>query len=79
MRLHIELDDRLVAQVDELAGPRGRSAFVRGAIEHAVRQERRWAEIESAAGTITDSGHDWDHDPAAWVRRQRRDDRRRVG
>jgi len=68
MRLHIELDDDLVARVDALSGPRGRSAFVRSAVERAVRQERRWSDIEAAAGAIADEGHDWDLDPAAWVR-----------
>jgi len=36
--MHIELDDDLVAKVDELAGPRGRSAFVRNEEADAVRQ-----------------------------------------
>jgi hypothetical protein len=27
IRLHIELDDELVAQIDQLSGPRSRSAF----------------------------------------------------
>lgn len=79
MRMHIELDDDLVAQVDELAGPRGRSAFVRASIERAVEQERRWSHIEGAAGAIRAEGHDWDDDPAAWVREQRRADDRRAG
>lgn len=79
MRMHIELDDDLVAKVDELSGPRGRSAFVRAAIERAVSQELRWAQIESAAGTIRREGHDWDADPARWVRRQRHNDARRAG
>jgi len=38
MRMHIELDDDLAAKVDELAGPRGRSAFVRNEEADAVRQ-----------------------------------------
>jgi len=79
MRMHIELEDDLVRQVDELAGPRGRSAFVRAAIERAVRQEQRWSAIESAAGAIRAEGHDWDADPASWVREQRRADPRRAG
>ena len=79
MRMHIELDDDLVAQVDRIAGPRGRSGFVRTAVERAVRQEMRWAAIEAAAGAIDDEGHDWDDDPAAWVREQRRADARRAG
>ena len=79
MRMHIELDDRLVQELDELAGPRGRSAFVRAAIESAIERERRWRSLEAAFGSIADSGHDWDADPAAWVRDQRRGDARRVG
>jgi Arc/MetJ family transcription regulator len=77
--MHIELDDELVAQIDELSGPRGRSAFVRSAIERAVRQELRWSDIEAAAGVIEDQDHEWDPDPAAWVRQQRRADTRRAG
>jgi metal-responsive CopG/Arc/MetJ family transcriptional regulator len=79
MRMHIELDDELVAQIDELSGPRGRSAFVRSAIERAIRQEFRWSDIEAAAGAIANNDHDWDRDPAAWVREQRRADARRAG
>jgi predicted transcriptional regulator len=79
MRMHIELDDALVKQVDELAGPRGRSGFVRAAIERAVQQELRWSRLESAAGAIAAQGHEWDADPAGWVRKQRRADPRRVG
>lgn len=79
MRMHIELDDALVAKVDEFAGHRGRSAFVRLAIERAVDQELRWASLESAAGTLGDQQHDWDVDPAGWVRGQRHADQRRAG
>jgi Arc/MetJ family transcription regulator len=79
MRMHIELDDDLVAKVDELAGPRGRSAFVRTAVQRAVRQEIRWSDLEAAAGAISDEGHEWDSDPAGWVRHQRHADARRAG
>ena len=61
MRVHIDLDDALVAEVDEIAGHRQRSAFVRAAIE----QRRRWRLIEEAAGSIADTGHAWAADPAA--------------
>jgi predicted transcriptional regulator len=77
--MHIELEDELVAKVDALTGPRGRSAFVRTAIERAVEQEQRWTDLESAAASIDDRGHLWDHDPAGWVRDQRRADPRRAG
>lgn len=79
MRMHIELDDRLAAQVDELAGPRGRSNFVRAAIEQAVESEIRWQQLEAAGGAISDEGHEWDSDPAGWVHQQRRGDARRGG
>lgn len=79
MRMHIEVDDDLVAKVDELGGPRGRSHFVRTAIEQAVEREIRWGLIEDAAGKIADEGHEWDEDPAEWVRQQRRGDVRRGG
>lgn len=79
MRMHIELEDGLVAQVDELAGVRGRSAFVRNAIERAVDSEIRWENLEAAAGSISDDGHEWDSDPADWVHQQRRGDSRRGG
>ena len=79
MRMHIELDDELIKKIDKAAGPRGRSAFVRKAVEQALDWEERWRLIRSARGTIADYGHEWDDDPAEWVRQQRRADPRRVG
>lgn len=79
MRMHIELDDELVRQVDAVAGARGRSAFVRRAVERAVKEDQQWSALEEAAGALAGTAHDWDADPAAWVRAQRRDDSRRAG
>lgn len=79
MRLHIQLDDALVAELDRRAGTRRRSAFVAALIRHALDDERRWDEIEAALGAIADGGHDWDDDPADWVQAQRRSDGRRIG
>ena len=76
----MSLDDDLVALVDRLAGPRGRTAFMEKALRHAIDVELRWREIEAGIGSIPDTGHDWDEDPAAWVRAQRFEDAaRRVG
>ena len=36
-------------------------------------------DIEASLGQVSDRGHDWDDDPAAWVRRQRHGDQRRAG
>ena len=79
MRMHIELDDELIHRLDTVGGPRGRSAFVRRAIELAIRDEERWAQLERAAGAIPDSGHGWDGDPARWVQAQRQGDVQRGG
>jgi hypothetical protein len=79
MRLHIALDDELVAALDRRVGPRRRSAFIAELIRRGLDDEQRWDDIESALGAIEDSGHDWDDDPAAWVRAQRRHDVRRTG
>ena len=79
MRMHVELDDALVAQVDDIAGPRRRSAFVRDAVRDAVDRHRRQYLLRRTAGVLRDGGHEWDDDPAAWVERQRSGDPRRVG
>ena len=79
MRLHISLEDELVAELDRRVGPRRRSSFIAAAVRRAVEDERRWDLIESALGSIEDEGHEWDEDPAAWVRAQRRLDRSRLG
>jgi predicted transcriptional regulator len=79
MRLHIQLDDDLVGELDRRAGRRRRSAFITELIRRGLEDEQRWDDIESALGAIEDGGHAWDDDPAAWVREQRRSDSRRAG
>ncbi len=79
MRMHIEIDDALIERIDAIAGERGRSRFVREAIQAALEQHQRWAKLRAAAGALEGTTHAWDRDPARWVRRQRRGDRRRVG
>jgi metal-responsive CopG/Arc/MetJ family transcriptional regulator len=79
MRVHIYLDDELVEQLDEVAGDRGRSAFIEDAVRKELDSRRRWALMWSAVGSIEDHGHEWDDDVAKWVHDQRRADPRRVG
>lgn len=79
MRLHISLDDDLVAELDRRVGRRRRSAFIGETVRRALEDERRWEDIEAALAAIPESGHEWDDDPAAWVRSQRVGDSRRVG
>ena len=79
MRVHIQLEAGLVAELDARAGPRRRSAFIAQLVRQALDDGRRWDEIESVLGALPGDGHDWDDDPAAWVRAQRHADRRRAG
>jgi metal-responsive CopG/Arc/MetJ family transcriptional regulator len=76
MRLHIALEDELVADLDRRVGPRRRSAFIAELIRRGLEDEQRWDDIEAALGALADTAHDWDDDPAQWVREQRRDARR---
>jgi Arc/MetJ family transcription regulator len=79
MRLHIEIDDELIAEVDRLTGPRQRSQFVREAVKGALERRRRWELIRRSRGVIASHGHEWDDDPAAWVHAQRFSDPRFKG
>ena len=79
MRLHIALDDELVGELDRRAGTRQRSAFIAELIRRGLEDERRWDDVEAALGVLDATGHEWDEDPAAWVRAQRTGDARRVG
>jgi metal-responsive CopG/Arc/MetJ family transcriptional regulator len=79
MRMHIALEDELVAELDRRVGPRRRSAFIAELIKRGLDDERRWEDIESAMGALAGTAHEWDADPAGWVRTQRRGDARRAG
>ena len=79
MRMHIVLDSEVVAEIDAIAGPRRRSAFVRKAILAAIERNRRASSLRTAAGTFSGTGHDWDDDEEGWVRRQLTGELRPVG
>jgi predicted transcriptional regulator len=73
--MHIMVDDDLVDRIDAVAGERGRSGWIVSVIRDRLDFEERKNGILAAIGSIPDTGHDWDDDPAAWVREQRREDR----
>jgi metal-responsive CopG/Arc/MetJ family transcriptional regulator len=79
MRIHIDMGEDLIERIDALAGKGRRSKFVRDAVVAALEQRDRTELVLSARGAIAARGHEWDTDPAAWVRAQRRGDTRRVG
>ena len=76
MRLHIQLDDELVGELDARLGDRPRSTFIAELIRRALGDERRWDDIEAALADPLADEHEWDADPASWVRAQRADQRR---
>lgn len=79
MRVHITLGEDVVEEIDRAVGPRRRSSFIADAIRKELESKRRWEEMRSAIGSISDEGHPWDDDVAKWVHDSRREDPRRVG
>ena len=73
MRVHISIDDELLSQLDERVGSRDRSGFIERAVRRALEDATRNDALDAALGAIADSGHEWDTDPATWVRDQRAD------
>jgi hypothetical protein len=74
MRLHINLDDELAKQIDELAGPRGRSRYIRDAIEARVEVDRRVAARRKLVGSMPDFAP-WM--TAEWISENRKQEGRR--
>jgi hypothetical protein len=54
MRLHINLDDEMAKEIDEIVGPRGRSKYIREAIATKVDVDRRLTARRRALGSIPD-------------------------
>lgn len=73
------VEDDLVRRIDSVAGERGRTGWIVRVISDALDLEERKAGILAAIGSISDTGHEWDDDPAVWVRAQRSADPRAVG
>ena len=79
MRIHIQLNDEIVSEIDAVAGPRHGSAFVREAVLGAFDRHRRTRLLRQTAGILGNSEHEWDDDPATRARRQSVGGPRRVG
>ncbi len=79
MRLYITLDDGLVDELDRRVGERQRNAFIAELVRRGLEDEQRWEDVENALASISDKDHEWDSDPAEWVRSQRQLDVPRSG
>lgn len=78
MHLRVELSETLIARVDAIAGAWGRGMFIQLAVTRALESQVDWDLIRASLGSIKDHDHEWDRDPAAWVRDHRRGDHRRI-
>ncbi len=72
--VNMSLPEDLVRQLDEVAGPRNRSAFAEDALRRAIRREQFRLAAERYAGSL--KAEDYPHwrtseDVVAWVREMR--------
>jgi metal-responsive CopG/Arc/MetJ family transcriptional regulator len=73
-RTNVTLPADLLREVDELAGPRGRSAFVSDAVAAKVKRVRlRRALDETRGALVARPGWMTPDESYAWVRAQRED------
>jgi Arc/MetJ-type ribon-helix-helix transcriptional regulator len=70
MRLHVVLDEDVVKEIDSYVGKRGRSKFIREAIEAKVEEDtRRLEALERLRGSMPDFAP---HMTPDWVRDENR-------
>ncbi len=77
-RAHVVLPDELLAELDEVVGPRGRSEYIAEALREKLLRERQHRALIASAGILADEDiPEWETSEAVieWVSRGRRDDR----
>jgi predicted transcriptional regulator len=72
-RTNLTLPVELLRQVDEIAGPRGRSRYVADAVAQRVKRDRLRRAIEDSYGSLVPKGGRpmTREEVSAWVREQR--------
>ena len=55
-RTNLTLPEELLRQVDEIAGPRGRSRYVADAVAQRVKRDRLRLAIEASYGSLVPKG-----------------------
>ncbi len=72
-RTNLTLPEELLRQVDELAGPRGRSRYVADAVAQRVKRDRLGRAIEANIGSLVPKGGRpmTREEVSAWVEEQR--------
>ncbi len=80
-RTHILLPRELVAEIDALVGPRGRSRFIAEAAKERLLRERMLMLLDECFGIWKDGDHPELQGPdgtADWVRRLREEDNKHL-
>ena len=78
-RIHIVIADRLLKEIDALAGKRGRSTFLREAAWKEVRRLRMKKALESAIGSWNDEDHpELKCGAARYIKKLRKQSERRL-
>ncbi len=71
-RTNLTLPVELMREVDQLAGPRGRSRYVAEAVEQRVKRDRLGEAIRESFGALKGTRHEMSPEQVlAWVREQR--------
>ncbi len=74
-RTNVTLPEELLREVDELAGPRGRSQFVADAVAARVKRERLRKALDASRGVFKGTSSYMTPDEAyRWVRSMRDED-----
>ncbi len=78
-RAHILLPESLIADIDELVGQRGRSAFLVDVAQQEIRRRKQLAALKAAAGSWRAEDHpELAEGSEAWVRSLREEGEARL-
>jgi Arc/MetJ-type ribon-helix-helix transcriptional regulator len=73
-RTNLTLPEELIREVDEYAGPRGRSSYVAEAVRYRLKRDKLRRVLDETYGAATDRSQWMDADEAyRWVRSLRED------
>jgi len=67
-RTNLTLPEQLLAEVDEIAGPRGRSRYVAEAVAQRLRRDRLRRAVDASAGVLRGTRLEMDREQVtAWI------------
>jgi metal-responsive CopG/Arc/MetJ family transcriptional regulator len=67
-RTNLTLPEQLLAEVDEIAGPRGRSRYVAEAVAQRLRRDRLRRAVDVSAGILRGTRHEMNREQVtAWI------------